>query len=183
MTPATVFFSHGKESGPWGLKIRALARVAEKFSCRVVSLDDQGVFDPEVRVGRLIAAARDCSGPVILVGSSMGGYVASVASAALKPKGLFLMAPAIGLPGYAIEKPAPVAEEMVVVHGWDDILVPLEPVFAFARDTRAVFCLIPAGHSLNEQIALVEELFTGFLSRCLSGQPHGVERERLLASL
>lgn len=183
MVSATVFFSHGKDSGPWGLKIRALARVAEKFSCRVVSPDDEGVFDPELRVRHLIEVAQDVTGPLILVGSSMGGYVAAVASSVLAPRGLFLLAPAIGLPGYTVDKPVPSAEECVVVHGWDDVLVPLQPVFDFARQNRAMFCAIPAGHSLNEQIGLIEELFAGFLSRCLFREAQADGRKRLLASL
>ena len=35
---------------------------------------------------------------LILVGSSMGGYVSTVASVSLKPAGLFLMAPAFYMP-------------------------------------------------------------------------------------
>ena len=183
MTPATVVFCHGRESGPWGLKIRALAKIAERFSCRVVSLDDEGVFDPAVRVRHLIDEVKDLPGTLILVGSSMGGYVTTIASSTLKPKGLFLMAPAIGLPGYPSDNPVPVAEEIVIMHGWDDVLVPLEPVLRFARENRAVFCGLPAGHSLHERIGLIEENFTGFLSRCLSCQPPDSDRKRLLASL
>ncbi|MCK4535600.1 MAG: alpha/beta hydrolase [Desulfuromonadales bacterium] len=183
MASATVFFSHGKESGPWGLKIRALAKVAERFSCRVVSLDDQDTYDPDLRAQRLIDAAKGTPGLLILVGSSMGGYVSTVASSSLSPSGLFLMAPAIGLSGYAVDKPVPVADELTIVHGWDDTLIPFDPVLKFARENRAVFCTIPAGHTLNEQIGLIEEIFAGFLSRCLGKPSHGTVRERLLASI
>ena len=183
MTPATVVFCHGKESGPWGLKIRSLAKVAEKFSCRVISLDDEGVFDPDARVRHLIDEAKDMPGLLILVGSSMGGYVTTIASSTLRPRGLFLMAPAIGLQGYPIDNPVPVADEIAILHGWDDVLIPLEPVLRFARENRAIFCAIPAGHSLNEQVGLIEEHFTVFLSRCLRCQPPDSDRKRLLASI
>ena len=102
---ATVCFCHGRESGPWGTKIRRLARVAEQFGCRVVSLDDRDTQDPDERVSRLLTTVADLPGPLILVGSSMGGYVAAVASAQLQPVGLFLMAPAVGLPGYESLRP------------------------------------------------------------------------------
>lgn len=34
-----VVFSHGKESGPWGSKIQALAKVAERLGGDVISVD------------------------------------------------------------------------------------------------------------------------------------------------
>mgnify|MGYP000583791061 CR=1 FL=1 len=43
MPNLTVFFAHGRESGPWGIKIRAMAKVAETLGCRVVSRDDSDV--------------------------------------------------------------------------------------------------------------------------------------------
>ena len=89
----TVIFAHGRESGPWGTKIRALAKVAEKFGCRVISRDDSDNRDPELRVARLVDEVKSIDGPVVLVGSSMGGYVATVASQVVRPVGLFLMAP------------------------------------------------------------------------------------------
>src|SRR5512137_987689 len=97
---ATVCFCHGRESGPWGTKIRRLARVAEQFGCRVVSPDDRDTWDPGERVRRLVRLAADLPRPLILVGSSMGGYVVAAAATELQPLGLFLLAPAVGLPGY-----------------------------------------------------------------------------------
>jgi pimeloyl-ACP methyl ester carboxylesterase len=183
MASATVFFSHGKESGPWGLKIRTLARVAEKFGCRVISLDDQGVSDPALRVRHLVETAGAVAAPLILVGSSMGGYVAAVASSTLRPRGLFLMAPAIGVPGYAIEAPVPVADEMFIVQGWDDEVVPLGPVLAFAKTNRCPISIIADGHALHGRLDELEQMFTDFLARCLSVPARGTGRARLLATL
>jgi pimeloyl-ACP methyl ester carboxylesterase len=70
-----VFFSHGKESGPWGSKISSMAAVAKDLGWHVESIDYQGIDDPRLRVDKLVAAASDWSGRVVLVGSSMGGYV------------------------------------------------------------------------------------------------------------
>ena len=179
---ATVFFLHGKESGPWGLKIRRLAKVAEQFGCRVVSLDDQGVDDPQQRVRHLLEEAGGIDGILILVGSSMGGYVAAVASTSLAPRGLFLMAPAIGLPGYDEPEPRPVADEMQVVHGWDDEIVPFEPVLQFAQTWSCPFHLLPDGHNLQTRIDQVEELFAAFLTRCLSDPLRVAASQRLAAT-
>ena len=75
-----VFFSHGKESGPLGEKIVALADVARSHGHKVESLDFKGMSDPEERVEHLLKIASGMQGPFILVGSSMGGYVSLMAS-------------------------------------------------------------------------------------------------------
>ena len=50
----TVCFSHGKESGPWGSKIKCLAKVAERCGFAVESIDYQGIGDPDERVEKLL---------------------------------------------------------------------------------------------------------------------------------
>ena len=177
----TVIFAHGRESGPWGTKIRALAKVAEKLGCRVISRDDSDNHDPELRVVRLIDEVKSMDGPVVLVGSSMGGYVATVASQVVRPVGLFLMAPAFGLPGYVNQAPIPISRELTVVYGWGDDVVPIEPVLAFAKKHQAMLHLLPAGHALLEQVDSLIQFFEPFLIRCL--QLDGATRkERLLAT-
>jgi len=178
----TVIFAHGRESGPWGTKIRVLAKVAEKFGCRVISRDDSDNRDPELRVARLVDEVKSIDGPVVLVGSSMGGYVATVASQVVRPVGLFLMAPAFGLPGYAEQTPQSISRELTVVHGWDDDVVPLDAVVDFARTHQAMLHIVPAGHALLEQVDWLVEVFDQFLGRCLQ-QDVITARERLLATI
>lgn len=178
----TVIFAHGRESGPWGVKIRTLAKVAEKFSCRVISRDDSDNRDPELRVARLIDEVKSVEGPIVLVGSSMGGYVATVASQIVRPTGLFLMAPAFGLPGYDQQSPQAIAREMTVVHGWSDDLVPSDAIVDFARKQQAMLHLVPARHALLEQLEWLEQIFSLFLQRCLQNE-RGREPGRVLATL
>lgn len=182
MSQITVIFAHGRESGPWGVKIRILAKVAEGFGCAVISRDDSDNRDPELRVARLIDEVKSIDGPVVLVGSSMGGYVTTVASQVVRPTGLFLMAPAFGLPGYEQQLPQAIARELTVVHGWGDELVPTEAVLEFARRQQAMLHLVPAGHALLEQLEWLEQLFRLFLQRC---QEHKQETQQgpLLATL
>jgi pimeloyl-ACP methyl ester carboxylesterase len=181
MQTITVIFAHGRESGPWGTKIRALANVAERLGCRVVSRDDSDSQDPELRAARLIDETKLINGPVVLAGSSMGGYVATVASQVVHPVGLFLMAPAIGLPGYTVQVPKPVCRELTVVHGWHDDIVPVDTALDFARTHQAMLHLIPAGHALHEQVDWLTRIFELFLTRCmqLGCRP---ARDRLLAT-
>lgn len=164
---ATVCFCHGRESGPWGTKIRRLARVAEQAGCQVISPDDRDTQDPDERVRRLVSLAAPLAAPLILVGSSMGGYVAAVAAGQLRPTGLFLLAPAIGLPGYAVTDPSPSTAHMVVVHGWEDDVVPLANVQQFAAAHRAVLHILPDGHVLQGELDRIERLFADFLGICL----------------
>jgi predicted esterase YcpF (UPF0227 family) len=83
MASRHVVFSHGQESGPWGTKISAMSEVAKSEGWNVDSVDYRGVNDPRDRVTRLLSFCRDLRGDLVLVGSSMGGYVATSASALL----------------------------------------------------------------------------------------------------
>lgn len=176
----TVCFCHGRESGPWGTKIRRLARVAEQGSCRVVSCDDRDTQDPDERVRRLLVR-EGLAAPLVLVGSSMGGYVAAVAAARLRPAGLFLMAPAIGLPGYQ-DVPPLAACPVTIVHGWEDTIVPLANVLPFAARQRATLHVLADGHLLHASLDQVAALFAAFLAACLGrAAPPGATRELVAA--
>lgn len=180
---ATVCFCHGRESGPWGTKIRRLALVAEQFGCRVVSVDDRDTQGPEERVQRLLGKRDELGEPLILVGSSMGGYVAAVAAAELRPVGLFLMAPAIGLPGYRVDSPQIKAGRLCIVHGWDDSVVPLANVQAFACGQRAPLHILADGHTLQRSLDQIARLFADFLIDCLDRGKSALPARELVAAL
>lgn len=163
MSRGFVIFSHGKESGPWGTKITALAAVAAQREFAAESIDYTDLADPEDRVRRLREWCAGKGAPLILVGSSMGAYVAAVASRAVNPAGLFLMAPAVHLPGYPEPEPVPRAGKTYVVHGWHDQVIPLENVVRFARRNRARLFLVDGDHGLAGQLPFIEELFGLFL--------------------
>ena len=158
-----VVFSHGQESGPWGAKITALAQDAKDAGLAVDSIDYRGIPDPAQRARKLIARMRDCREEVLLAGSSMGGYVAVAAAQAQPAAGLFLMAPALAVPGWP-----PLAETVdapaFVVHGWEDEVVPLEWSVDFARANSANLHLLRAGHGLTEALDEIRVLFRLFLS-------------------
>jgi alpha-beta hydrolase superfamily lysophospholipase len=161
----TVVFSHGKESGPWGLKITRLARVAEEIGFAVLSIDYRGVDDPVARVRLLLAHCPEDGGRTVLVGSSMGGAVSLAAAAVIRPAGLFLMAPAIGIPGYPDLPPLTEVPPTVIVHGWDDAIVPPGPVLDFACRHRLELALVPDGHNLENSLDFLTDRFRFFLGR------------------
>jgi pimeloyl-ACP methyl ester carboxylesterase len=164
-----VVFSHGKESGPWGSKILALARIAEAAGHVVASIDYQGIDDPQSRVQRLLDhCAANCSRP-ILVGSSMGGHVAAAASRTVGATGLFLMAPAFYMPGYEALTPPPASCPVVIVHGWRDDVVPVEHSVRYAREYRTTLHVIDADHRMQERIPEIGAQFEIFLRACDAG--------------
>lgn len=156
-----IYFAHGKESGPWGHKIQALAAVGRACGFAIESPDYSFTYDPDARVQHLLdlAPQADC---LVLVGSSMGGYVSAIASRTLAPAGLFLLAPAVYMPGYDAE-PAPAARLLEVVHGWRDTVIPVENAIRLARQHQARLHILDSEHTLNDQIPYLEVLFRRFL--------------------
>ena len=159
----TVWFAHGKESGPWGRKITALARVARERGCAVESPDYRFTQDPDARVEHLLSLNPGGAGRLVLVGSSMGGYVSAVASRYLSPAGLWLLAPAVDMPGYPADT-APGADLVEVIHGWNDALISYWQVVDWSHRHGARLTLVPAGHTLSEQLPLLVRRFDAFLA-------------------
>ena len=165
-TERLVCFAHGKESGPWGIKITRLAEVARARRFEVMSPDYSGTQNPHERVQQLLALAPRAAS-LVLVGSSMGGYVSAMACAALKPAALFLMAPALYFPGWE-EEPQGMPGRTGVVHGWDDDIVPVQRAQRFAELHRAELHLLHSGHTLNDQLPLLCRLFDRMLEQVLA---------------
>ena len=158
-----VCFAHGKESGPWGTKITRLAEVARARQFDVLSPDYSHTHDPKQRVAQLLELAPRAR-TLVLVGSSMGGYVSAMACAALKPQALFLMAPALYFPGWD-EDPQDCPKNTVVVHGWYDDIVPVDVGLRFARARGAALHLLDSGHTLNDRLGDLAMLFDDLLGR------------------
>ena len=163
-TVNTVVFSHGKESGPWGSKITAMAAVARDLKLQVESVDYRGIDDPDPRVDKLLAVGRELPGPMVLVGSSMGGHVAAAAANRLDTAGLFLLAPAFYMAGFEKYTPQVVAVPTAIVHGWHDAVVPVDNVIRWAREHRATLHLLDSDHRLEDQIEQICVLLRRFLS-------------------
>jgi pimeloyl-ACP methyl ester carboxylesterase len=160
-----VVFSHGKESGPWGTKISALADIARAEGYEVESVDYRGIDNPLERVTRLLAYCRDFQGRLVLVGSSMGGYVATAGSRLLRAAGLFLIAPAFYMPGFEDAAPEPAACPITLVHGWRDAVVPVASSVRFAEQHGATLHVLDTDHRMQDRIAEIGYYFEYFLVR------------------
>ena len=161
----TVIFSHGQESGPWGTKIRAMAELVRGLGCGADSVDYQGIVDPGERVDKLVREAGEIDGRLVLVGSSMGGHVATAAADALGAAGLFVLAPAYYMPGY--EELTPVAPGMpiCIVHGWRDDVVPVENSIRYAAACRAELHILDGDHRLTENIDDINYYLRRFIEK------------------
>jgi alpha/beta superfamily hydrolase len=175
-----VAFSHGKESGPWGEKFRALAVVANRFGAEVMSIDyrehpkdnhyDQNApGEADRRAEQLLSTPLTEHAKLVLVGSSMGGYVSTIASHRLKVTGLFLLAPAFYLPNYDNQAPTSRAKSTVIVHGWSDEVVPVEHSIKFAKQHLCELHIVDGDHRLNDALTTIEPLFELFLKQVLEG--------------
>jgi len=159
----SVVFSHGKESGPWGSKITAMAQVARALQFDVVSVDYRGMDDPLARVETLVQAVSALSAPPVLVGSSMGGYVSAAAVARVRVRGIFLLAPAFYMPGFEQYTPQDVPVPTAIVHGWHDDIVPVENSVRWAREHRATLHILDSNHRLEDKIEAICFLLEDFL--------------------
>jgi len=162
-----VYFSHGKESGPWGTKIKRLAVIAKELGCDVDSIDYTDTMDPDLRVERLMTALNKEEDDFILAGSSMGGYVSLVASQSVDAKAVFLMAPALYMPTFKKQQYRSNSPHIEIVHGWSDEVILAEHSIKYARDADCTLHLISGDHSLNDSIEVVANLFERFLRKAM----------------
>lgn len=166
MSAKKICFSHGQESGPWGTKIQAMAGIAQSAGWQVESLDYQGMTSALDRRDKLLAWCERQSGPYVLAGSSMGGFVAMAAATRVQPRGLFVLAPAFYVPGYEEFMPAP--DDLpdcptLIVHGWRDDVVPWQGSVRYASQTRAELVLLDGDHRLTANIERINVLLRDFL--------------------
>lgn len=158
-----VVFSHGQASGPWGRKISALAEVARSEGYEAHSVDYRGIDDPRARIAKLAEFCKELTGDLVLVGSSLGGYVAVASASMLHARGIFLMAPALYFPQLPPLREGIIDCAAAVVHGWRDDVVPFEHSVRFAQGCRAELHILDSDHNLHNQIRVIQHLFEYFL--------------------
>lgn len=169
----SVYFLHGMESGPDGLKIQAMRRVVEARGLRSEAPDFRFSRDPAERTRYLLTLLpRD--EPVLLVGSSLGGFVAAATAAAAaalpdgpRIAGLFLLCPAFDLPGYPLDRPAQPLRGAAVqlVHGRHDSVVPLATSLRAGVDWQAGVLVTEDEHPLHDSVAAICVLLDDFVRR------------------
>ena len=171
MSSPTVIFSHGHESSPESRKIQVLRPIAEQVGFTPEAIDYTDLRDePVARRDRLIARLDEIDGPVVLAGSSLGGWVSIAAAEQKRVAGLWLMAPALFLEdrvegGTVADAYAPKTGHIMVVHGWHDDIIPWRNSMKFAEASGATLHLVADGHRLENSLITLGRLFAQFLER------------------
>lgn len=165
MTQPIIVFSHGQDGEPWGTKIIAMADVARGAGYRVESVDYRGMDDPAARVAKLLEFCKTLPSAPVLVGSSMGGHVATAVSVSAGARGLFLLAPAFYMPGYEQYTPKPPPCPITIVHGWNDDIVPVDNSIRYAREHRCRLHILDSDHRLTANIRDINDYLAQFLAR------------------
>ena len=166
-----VIYNHGKDSSPWGEKTLVFAEVAKRHGYMFESPDYRHQLNPDERVKQLLAKDLSNYDEIVLMGSSMGAYVATVAAETIKPSGLFLLAPAFYLPGYLRTEFNPQADHTRVIHGWQDDIVPPEHAWRFCQKHQIRLMMLNSDHRLISELPVLAEEFERFLGDIKS--PHG----------
>lgn len=163
-TQPLIVFSHGQDGEPWGTKIVAMSKIARDMGYRVESVDYRGMADPAARVAKLLAFCIEQQ-PLapVLVGSSLGGHVATAVSKQVNARGLFLLAPAFYMQGYEQYTPVPAACPITIVHGWNDDIVPIDNSIRYAREYRARLHAIDSDHRMGDAIIEITQYLSQFL--------------------
>lgn len=164
----TVIFSHGQESGPWGTKIRAMAGLVKGLGLAADSIDYQGIADPTDRVAKCVRECAEIDDDIVLVGSSMGGHVATAAAGKVGASGLFVLAPAYFMAGYEDLTPPPPDMPICIVHGWHDDIVPVDNSIRYARSCGATLHLLDGDHRLTANIEEINEYLRYFLETIIT---------------
>lgn len=161
-----IIFSHGQESTPFGTKIQTLSKIAQEMGFETDSIDYRTIPNPDDRVTHLESYLKNENpNNIILVGSSMGGYVSTVASCNLDIKGLFLLAPALYLKPdmYNVQEYLIGNTHCEIVHGYEDDIIPYENSVRFGFLSKNTVNLIEGDHRLNNSLETVVEIFESFL--------------------
>ena len=159
----TVIFSHGQESGPWGTKIRAMAELVKGLGFEADSIDYQGIADPTERLEKCVRECARLNNNLVLVGSSMGGHVATAAAQQVGAIGVFVLAPAYFMDGYEDLTPEPPTMPICIVHGWHDDIVPVDNSIRYARNCSATLHLVDGDHRLTANIDEINKYLQQFL--------------------
>jgi predicted esterase len=140
-----------------------MAEMVEGLGCAVESVDYQGVADPSDRVKMLLAECEQIHDSIILVGSSMGGHVATAGAESVSAEGLFVLAPAYFMEGYEGLTPDPPKIPICIVHGWHDDIVPVENSIRFAASCGATLHIVDGDHRLTHNIDEINQYLEIFI--------------------
>lgn len=102
---------------------------------------------------------------IVFYGSSMGAYVCLAVAEIIKPKALFLCAPALYMPAYKIQNFSKLNIPITIIHGYNDAEVPYKNSVKFAEKHRCELHIVNDNHSLSKSESMISFLFEAFLEK------------------
>ncbi len=157
-----IFLFHGLEGAPNGSKLLSIANEASKYGYQAHFPDLRSIKNPDKRLdtAREMYADKLANGTNILVGSSLGGYIATCLACEFDVYALFLMAPALYRTGYAIKSYPVQTDRCLIVHGIYDDIVDIETSRTFLKENNGTALLeVQDGHRLLDQIYKLPAMF------------------------
>lgn len=142
ITSHTVVFSNGKEENPYGKKSKIIQKCTLSQNQQFITVDDSDCSNTEERVTKLRELVDQLSTKIVLVGSRMGGYVSTVVANSKPVDGLFLIAPALYMPDYAVQEYEPLTKNITVRHGWEDDIIPFNNPFGFVSRSNTLAAMM-----------------------------------------
>ena len=100
----------------------------------------------------------------------MGVYVSAALANEFELSALFLLCPALSLEGYERVDYTPRTDKIVLVHGWNDDVVPVESYIQFAREHKAMLHLLPDNHRLSGSISHLVILLESLLKSLIESE-------------
>ena len=139
MTKKTcIIFSHGKLGTPNSNKIKELSIIAKEKNFDTIAIDYTKCKNVEERIEKLYKTINKIATKnIVLVGSSMGGYISTVVSENKNIKALFLMCPAFYLPWYEHQSFKPSTKNITIVHGKQDETVSYKNSVIFSNKHKS----------------------------------------------
>lgn len=142
-------FAHGLEGSPEGNKA---TYSRETFGAVTPDFQGMELFD---RVDLLKEHLKENS-DVLLIGSSMGGAAALLASHDVKPKKLLLLAPALHYPECQ-DAGFPEGLETIIIHGTGDEIIPIRYSEVASKKFGCKLIVVEDNHSLRGSKDLIIE--------------------------
>ena len=141
---------------------------ADTSGCAADSIDYQGIADATERVEKLLRECDNIEDTLILVGSSMGGHVATAAAESLSAAGLFVLAPAYYMEGHEDLTPDPPNIPICIVHGWKDDIVPVANSIRFASRCSATLHVVDGDHRLTDSLEEIKIYLKRFILKTIA---------------
>ena len=151
-------------SSPESKKIQHLSKIAYQKGLSWIAPDYTSTDDPleRLEILRQSLADKDYES-LILAGSSMGSLVSILYSQNPEENiaGMFLLAPAVGIE--EIGYPETNVENIRILHGWHDELIPAIYVIEYAKKYNTQLTLVNDKHRLHHSYDLMQTLFAHML--------------------